>query len=124
MFVAFLSITYTIVMKSKNNYNIGDRIYQFRRKSGLSQEQLAFMSGITPTYLGLIERSKKNCTVRILEQICNALDITLSEFFSNEEPTPKESLDYQFQLQLSSLEPDEQLELLKLVKDIIKFKKM
>lgn len=47
---------------------------------GLSQEQLALASGITTTYLGLLERNLKNPTIKVIEQICNALQISLQDF--------------------------------------------
>ena len=69
-----------MVMKKNNNCNIGNRIKELRTEQGLSQEQLALSSGITTTYLGLLERNLKNPTVKVLEQICTALHIELSAF--------------------------------------------
>ena len=64
-----------------NNFNTGERVRELRVKYGLSQEQLALHAEITTTYLGLIERNLKNPTIKIIEQICNALNISLADFF-------------------------------------------
>jgi transcriptional regulator with XRE-family HTH domain len=49
-----------------------------REKKGLSQEQLAFDSGLHRTYISLIERGKRSPSLRTLERIVNALDLRLS----------------------------------------------
>ena len=69
-------------MDMKTNFNIGKRIHELRIDSGLSQEKLALRAEITTTYLGLLERNLKNPTVKVIEQICNQLNISLNDFFS------------------------------------------
>ena len=65
----------------ETNFNCGFRIRQLRNERGISQEQLALSAGITPAYLGLVERGQRNATVRTIERICVALGIGLAEFF-------------------------------------------
>ena len=60
---------------------IGQRIRNYRTKKGLSQENLAELSGCHPTYIGQIERGEKNATIESIEKICVALDISLSSLF-------------------------------------------
>lgn len=62
--------------------SIGEHIRILRVTKGLSQEKLALSAGITPSYIGQIERNERNPTVRILEKICCALDISLLELLS------------------------------------------
>ena len=64
------------------NFSLGERLRKLRQAGALSQEQVANLAGIVPAYLGQVERGEKNITVRTLEKVCNALDITLSEFFN------------------------------------------
>ncbi len=66
----------------KENFSCGKRIKELRTERSLSQERLALNAGITPVYLGQVERGQKNATVNIIEQICYAMNISLSEFFS------------------------------------------
>ena len=63
----------------ENSFNIGERIRELRTIRGLSQEQLALRSDITPTYLGQIERNAKNPTVKIIEQLCQTLGLGLPD---------------------------------------------
>ena len=64
------------------NFSCGERIRQLRNERGLSQEQVALTADITPAYLGLVERGKRNATVAIVERICMAMNLSLAEFFS------------------------------------------
>jgi len=64
-----------------NNFNLGNRIIELRIKSNLSQEHLALLSEITPTYLRQIEHNKKNPTIYVISKICNSLNISISDFF-------------------------------------------
>lgn len=61
--------------------SFGQRIKQLRRQRGLSQEELAFRSGVHRTYLGGIERGERNPSLRNIAAVARALDISLSELF-------------------------------------------
>lgn len=71
-------------MKTNTTYNIGERIRELRVKCNLSQEQLALQSEISTTYLGLLERNQKNPTIATIERLCDSLNISLVDFFSNQ----------------------------------------
>lgn len=45
----------------------------------MSQEQLAFDAGIDRSYLSEIENGYKNVGIAVLEQIANALKVSVSE---------------------------------------------
>jgi len=62
---------------------IGEKIRKKRIETGLSQEQLALLSGVTPTYLGQIERGERNPTVGLLEKLGESLDIDITYFFED-----------------------------------------
>lgn len=57
----------------------GERVRSFRKHKKLSQERLAELAGVHPTYIGQVERAEKNCTIDAASKIANALDIPLSE---------------------------------------------
>ena len=62
---------------------IGKRIKELRIiKYDYSQEQLANLIGCDRTYISRIESGKQNITIENLNQICNAFNITLSDFFA------------------------------------------
>lgn len=64
--------------------NIGERIRYFRHLRGWSQEQLALRAGLNTAFLGHLERGLKSPTVRTVEKIANALEITLGELFADD----------------------------------------
>jgi transcriptional regulator with XRE-family HTH domain len=109
-------------MNMNNNFNTGERIHELRTQQGLSQEQLALRAEITPTYLGLVERNLKNPTIKIIEQICNSLNIGLADFF-NTSMKPTETIDSvttQILAQLSDMSLKEKELILQIVKNIIR----
>jgi len=70
-------------MKSVHG-EVGNRIRQYRQRSGLSQEKLALNAGLTVSFLGDIERGNKKPTVESLEKLLRALNISFLEFFDYE----------------------------------------
>lgn len=46
-----------------------------RLELGLSQEALAERAGVHRTYVGMLERSEKNCTIYNIERIALALNV-------------------------------------------------
>lgn len=61
------------------NRNIGRAIREIRNSLGLSQEQLAELSGLHRTYISGIERGNRNITLVSLSKIANAFQIPLSQ---------------------------------------------
>lgn len=62
--------------------NIGERIAYFRTSKGFSVNHLANRSGISQSYLREIEMGRyTNPSVDVLDVLCNALGISLKEFF-------------------------------------------
>ena len=62
---------------------IGHRIRDLRLDMGLSQEKLALKADLDRTYLAGVENGKRNLSVRSLEKIVNALEVSFQEFFKN-----------------------------------------
>jgi transcriptional regulator with XRE-family HTH domain len=73
-----------IMIMDDISIKIGNRVRQLRQGKGISQEELALIAGLNESFIGQIERGKKNATVKTIEKICFALDVTLHEFFSFE----------------------------------------
>jgi transcriptional regulator with XRE-family HTH domain len=59
----------------------GERVRELRQAKGLSQEELAFKTGVHRTYLGGIERGERNPSLKNIAAIAKALGVTLSELF-------------------------------------------
>ena len=64
--------------------DIGARISFFRTQKNYTVNKLANMAGISQSYLRDVELGKKNPTVEILSFVCDALDISLSDFFDDD----------------------------------------
>ena len=64
---------------SQITQTIGIRLRQQRSRRGYSQERLAELAGLHPTYIGQIERGEKNLTVESLSKITQALGVPMSQ---------------------------------------------
>lgn len=64
--------------------NVGDRIRHFRELKGYSVNKLANLCGISQSYLREVELNNKNPTVEMLSIICEPLELSLVEFFSED----------------------------------------
>lgn len=64
--------------------DIAERIKTYRTAKGYTVNKLANLSGISQSYLREIELGNRNPTVEILSLICDALEITLKDFFNDE----------------------------------------
>lgn len=70
-----------------NDINIGNRIKELRKQKKWTINELSEKAGVSRAYLCNIENNTCNCTVGILKLICNALEISMKDFF-NEEHIP------------------------------------
>lgn len=64
--------------------NVGTRINELRKKSNITMQQLSHLTGISQPVLSKLETGHRTPDVPILEKICQALNITLSEFFNED----------------------------------------
>ncbi|MGM9632760.1 MAG: helix-turn-helix domain-containing protein [Eubacteriales bacterium] len=67
--------------------NVGERLANLRKQYGLTQNALAERAGVSQTHLRRIELGQADITVNHLELLCDAMSISLGEFFDegNEE---------------------------------------
>ena len=63
--------------------DVGSRISFFRQQQGLTINKLANLAGISQSYLRDIELGNKQPTVEYLSYICDALNISLADFFDD-----------------------------------------
>ena len=106
------------------NFSLGDRLRYIRFSKGLSQEEVALRAEITTAYYGLVERNRKNPTVKILDKICQALGITLIEFFNQSQPNSQEydELTMQIISQLNGQSNEMKQVILNVIKQIVKLR--
>lgn len=66
---------------------IGNRVKQLREYKKYSINKLANMAGVSQSYLRDVELCNKNPTVAFISLICDALDISLQDFFCDDSQT-------------------------------------
>lgn len=67
----------------RETYNVGEKIKYFRLQKHYSVNKLATMAGISQSFLRDVELGNRNITVNNLSYVCDALDISLSDFFND-----------------------------------------
>lgn len=61
--------------------NFGQRVRQLRKRSGISQERLAFTSDLDRTYIGGVERGERNVSLVNIHKIAQALSVQVKDLF-------------------------------------------
>ena len=62
---------------------VGQNVARVRRERGLTQEQLAEMSGLSQQYLSGLERGTRNPTIVTLYEVATALSTTPVELLTS-----------------------------------------
>lgn len=58
---------------------LGNKIKKIRQKKKLSQEDLALESNLHRTYISDIERGSRNVSIKNIEKIAKALEVSIKE---------------------------------------------
>jgi transcriptional regulator with XRE-family HTH domain len=61
---------------------VGKNVRQFRQQKRLTQEQLAFAAEIDLTYVGGIERGRRNPSLLVMARIADALSVPLQKLLA------------------------------------------
>lgn len=64
--------------------NVGERLLELRNKCWLTQNGLAERAGVSQTHLRRVELGQADITVGHLQLLCDAMNISLQEFFNIE----------------------------------------
>lgn len=67
--------------------DISTRLIYLREQCGYTQNGLAERAGVSQTHLRRVERGEADITVGHLQLLCDAMDISLKEFFSEASDT-------------------------------------
>ena len=62
---------------------LGNNVRRLRQQRGLTQEKLAFEAEIDLTYIGGIERGRRNPSLLVMARIADALSVTLPKLLSD-----------------------------------------
>lgn len=72
--------------------DISKRLKSLREQCGYTQNGLAERAGVSQTHLRRIELGEADVTVGHLQLLCDAMDISLRDFFNDETPSNDLSL--------------------------------
>ena len=64
--------------------NISERLISLRERCGLTQNGLAERAGVSQTHLRRVELGQADITVGHLQLLCDAMSISLKDFFADE----------------------------------------
>lgn len=67
---------------TKLRNSVGERIRAIRKAKGLTQQQLAELSGLDDAYIGSLERGERNFSIDTLEKIVTGLKISPYEILN------------------------------------------
>lgn len=79
----FVAATRFPHMQRKNPVQIkfGKAMRKQRKARGLTQEELAELSGLHFTYIGSVERGERNVSIKSIDTLLKALGLSYKEFF-------------------------------------------
>jgi len=74
-----------VAQRSQAHVALGQAIRDYRARRRLSQEDLAYRSGLHRTYLGGIERGERNPSFTNILKVAEALDVPASDLLQRAE---------------------------------------
>ncbi|MBQ9936358.1 MAG: helix-turn-helix transcriptional regulator [Lachnospiraceae bacterium] len=100
--------------------NVLDKIVQLRESRKWSEYQLAEKSGLTQSTISSWYRKNMLPTIPSLQKICDAFDITLSQFFMEENEEIHSLTDNQSKLLQAAtrLQPEQYQQLIKFIESL------
>ena len=100
--------------------SIGQRISQYRKQKGLTQEQLSEMVGLTPHHLSAIERGASGVRIEILVQMINIFGCTADDIFCDVIDSGYKSRASRISDQLEHLSPEKRDKVLDVLETLVK----
>ena len=61
----------------------GKNVQLYRKAMNISQEELAFRAELNRTYIGMVERAKRNISLKNAKKIADALNVKLDILLNN-----------------------------------------
>jgi len=99
---------------------IGKRIQRFRKKKGLTQEQLAEMINMSPNHLSAIERGVYGVKLDTFVEIMNCIDCTADDLFAGVMKCGYKAKASRLSDEMSELSMEEQQKIFDVVETMIK----
>ena len=71
--------------------DISKRLISLRKQCGYTQNGLAERAGVSQTHLRRVELGQADITIGYLQLLCDAMSISLKDFFEDESPSDEVS---------------------------------
>lgn len=91
---------------------LGERIRENRKAKGFSQEKLAELSDLHPTYISHLENGKANPSLIILTNIANALEVHICDLVTDKNKVAFDKTLLDIQSTLDSASADQKVKII------------
>ena len=78
--------------KGEKTMNVSKRLIYLREQCGLTQNGLAERAGVSQTHLRRVELGQADITIGHLQLLCDAMSISIQDFFKDEPDSDKISV--------------------------------
>jgi len=92
--------------------NVGKRLLELRNRCLLTQNGLADKAGVSQTHLRRVELGQADITIGHLQLLCDAMGITLQDFFNTEAENDE------FSIAISKLSPKQKKLLISFIESL------
>ena len=92
--------------------DVSKRIISLRERCGLTQNGLAERAGVSQTHLRRVELGEADITIGHLQLICDAMSISINEFFNEENNSDEIAVAF------SKLSPIQKMRLIDFIKSL------
>lgn len=110
-------------MKALNLKLIGKRIRTQRKKLKITQEQMSEDLKITTYFISRIENGKANMSIVVLSDICDYLNLDITEVFSGVSPNNQQYLEEEITTKIQQLDANQRELALEMIDAIIRHTK-
>ena len=97
---------------------IGKKLRNQRKQLGYTQEQVAEAVGITPAFMGHIERGERGMALDTLLHLCNFYHITMDYLWSDTLPPDNQQVATQIAAMLKDKTPEQQAAVMDIVRTV------
>jgi transcriptional regulator with XRE-family HTH domain len=101
---------------------ISQRIKEVRRLKGLTQEQLADLTGLSSNFIAKIESNNSTASLQTLVNIANTLDISIDYLLQENNSQSKSEADLLIKCMLKTFDERDKNLLIDLIRDIKVYK--
>lgn len=93
-------------------YRLGAKLEAARKAKGLTLQEVADATGVSPSLISKIENDKVNMSINTLKRVASFLEISMSSLFEDAEEAVSKVVRHDRRLRLPTTDPDTFLEMI------------